>query len=172
MIPAADGVAPGGQADEDTARLLVAVRRLFRSLRRVTPAGLGNGSLSALATLVKCGSMRHGDLAEREGVTPPTLSRIVAALVDSGLVSRSPDPEDGRAWLVCATAEGEAAVVGMRSARIQELTRRLDRLTAAQRQTLIAALPALEALVDEDGESHSGASRQNWDTGPAPAPSG
>jgi DNA-binding MarR family transcriptional regulator len=174
--------APAGEeAEADTARLLLAVGRLFRSLRRVGPAGLGNGSLSALATLAKCGSMRLGDLAEREGVTPPTLSRIIAALVDSGLVSRSPDPGDGRASLVCATVAGESAVLGMRSARIRELARRLERLTAAQREALGAALPALEALVDDapqgpsgpdGGACHSGANRQNWDTGPAPAPSG
>jgi DNA-binding MarR family transcriptional regulator len=135
---------------EDTARLFLAVGRLSRSLRRIGPPGLGNGSLSALATLVKCGSMRLGDLADREGLAPPTLSRMVAALVESGFVARSPDPADGRASLVCATAEGERTVLGMRSTRMQELIRRLDGLTESQRKALAAALPALEALVDDD----------------------
>jgi DNA-binding MarR family transcriptional regulator len=165
---------------EDSARLFLAVGRLSRSLRRIGPTGLGNGSLSALATLVKCGSMRLGDLAEREGVAPPTLSRMVATLLESGFVSRSPDPADGRAWLVCATEEGEQAVLGMRSTRMRELARRLEALTRPQRDALLTALPALEALAADDGEcrtaagrpDHSGASRQNCDTGPAPAPSG
>jgi DNA-binding MarR family transcriptional regulator len=138
---------------EDTARLYIAVGRLSRSLRRIGAGSsdeLGHGAVSALTTLCKYGSMRLGDLAAREGVAPPTLSRIVAALVDGGYVRREPDPNDGRAFLVTPTAEGERIVSGLYSIRLRDLQKRIDRLSAEQWTALAAALPALEALVAED----------------------
>jgi DNA-binding MarR family transcriptional regulator len=140
---------------EDTARLYVAVGRLSRSLRRIGggSAELGHGAVSALTTLVKCGSLRLGDLAAKEGVAPPTLSRIVAGLVEAGYVKREADPADGRAFLVSPTEEGQRIVSGLYSVRLQELKRRIGRLGPEQWEALSAALPALEALVDEEPEN-------------------
>jgi DNA-binding MarR family transcriptional regulator len=137
---------------EDTARLYLAVGRLSRLLRRIgaSSAEMGHGAVSALFTLVSHKSMRLGDLAAREGVAPPTLSRIVAGLVDRGYVRRMPDPNDGRASLVTATEEGARVATGLYSTRLRELQRRLDRLPPDQVRLLLAALPALEALVAED----------------------
>jgi len=137
---------------EDTARLYLAVGRLTRSLRRIGSGSseLGHGSVSALFTLVNAGPMRLGDLAAREGVAPPTLSRIVAALVEDGFVRREPDPNDGRASLVTATDAGRQVASGLYSIRLRELQRRMDRLTGDQVGLLLAALPALEALVAEE----------------------
>ncbi|GAA3438020.1 MarR family winged helix-turn-helix transcriptional regulator [Kutzneria kofuensis] len=135
---------------DETTRLYLAVGRLSRILRRSGSPGLGQGSISALATLAYKGPMRLGDLAGREGVAPPTLSRIIAALVESGYVMREADPQDGRASLVRATPQGEQVIAGVRSERLHELHNRLERLTEEQRTALAAALPALEALVSED----------------------
>ncbi|EWM14375.1 transcriptional regulator, MarR family [Kutzneria sp. 744] len=135
---------------DETTRLYLAVGRLSRILRRSGSPGLGQGSISALATLAYKGPMRLGDLAAREGVAPPTLSRIIAALVESGYVMREADPQDGRASLVRATPEGERIMAGVRSERLHELHNRLERLTEEQRTALAAAVPALEALVSED----------------------
>src|SRR5438105_8448828 len=55
------------------------------------------------------------------------ISRIIASLVEAGYVSRESDPVDRRAWLATATEEGERLVSGVRSTRVQELNRRLDR---------------------------------------------
>ncbi len=132
-------------------RLYLAVGRLSRSLRQAGVPGPGHGAISALATLVISGQLRLGDLAAKEGVAAATMSRIIASLVEAGYVSREPDPVDRRAWLAKATEEGERLVSGVRSTRVQELNRRLDRLTPEHREALTAALPALEALIaDED----------------------
>ncbi|MGW5050437.1 MarR family winged helix-turn-helix transcriptional regulator [Actinokineospora sp. NPDC004072] len=137
-------------ADSDIAsRLYLAIGRLSRSLRRSGSAGLGHGSISALSTLVTAGTQRLGDLAARESVAAPTMSRIVAALVEAGYVTREPDPADRRAWLVTATEEGERIVSGVRSNRVRDLGKRLDRLSAAEKATLVAAIPVLEALLAE-----------------------
>jgi DNA-binding MarR family transcriptional regulator len=138
-------------AQDVPARLYLAVGRLSRSLRRSGTPGLGHGSISALSTLVACGEMRLGDLAAKEGVAAPTMSRIIAALSETGYIQRTPDPADRRAWLVKATDEGERMVSGVRSTRVQELRRRIERLSDPQREALVTALPALEGLLDEAG---------------------
>lgn len=138
------------EVEDATARLYLAIGRLSRLLRRTGSPGLGPGAVSALATLARCGPMRLGDLAAKEGVAPPTLSRIVAALVEAGYVRRDPDPQDGRAWLATPTEEGERMVSGVRSARVHELQRRIERLPVEARTALLAALPALEEIVLDD----------------------
>ncbi len=59
-----------------------------------------------LVHLVKDGPRRAGALAEAVHSDPSTISRQVAQLVKLGLVERTADPEDGRATLLAATAEG------------------------------------------------------------------
>lgn len=142
-------VPPRIEVDEATARLYLTIGRLSRSLRRTNARGLGHGSVSALATLVNCGPMRLGDLAAKEGVAAPTLSRMMASLVEAGYARREPDPADGRASLVTATEVGERVVSGLRSERMQQLQERLQRLPDEQRELLLAALPALEELIEE-----------------------
>jgi DNA-binding MarR family transcriptional regulator len=145
--------APTAAAVEDaTARLYLAIGRLSRLLRRTGSPGLGPGAVSALATLARCGPMRLGDLATREGVAPPTLSRIVAALVEAGYVRRDPDPQDGRAWLATPTPEGESMVSGVQSARVRELQRRIEQLAPEHQAALVAGLAALEEIVSEDSK--------------------
>jgi DNA-binding MarR family transcriptional regulator len=138
------------EVEDATARLFLTIGRLSRLLRRTGSPGLGPGAVSALATLARCGPMRLGDLAQKEGVAPPTLSRIVAALVESGYVRREPDPQDGRAWLATPTAEGLEMVSGVRSARMTELRRRMEMLAPEHQVALIAALGALEEIVVEE----------------------
>jgi len=142
---------PGSAQQDPGARLYVAMGRLIRVLRREGVPGLdtpqpGPGSFSALVTLVRSGPMRLGDLAAREAVAPPTLSRIVAALEDGGYVVRHPDPDDRRAVQVAATASGQGLVNGVGEARVAALSSRLAALPEPDRAALLAALPALEAL--------------------------
>jgi DNA-binding MarR family transcriptional regulator len=130
-------------------RLYRALTRLVRWSRRTSVSPVGPGTLSALATIVDSGPLRLGDLASREGVTPATLSRIAAALEDEGLMSRSVDPDDRRSTFVSATAAGSRMVADVRARRAAGLLERIDRLEESQRVALVAALDALEALVDE-----------------------
>jgi DNA-binding MarR family transcriptional regulator len=138
------------QVQDVSGRLFLAVGRLSRSLRQAGVPGPGHGAISALATLVNSGQLRLGDLAAKEGVAAATMSRIIASLVESGYVSRESDPVDRRAWLAKATEEGERLISGVRSTRVQELNRRLDRLSPEHRDALTAALPALEALIADE----------------------
>lgn len=133
---------------ELSGQLQVTLARLARMLRRETPSTLGQSSLSTLATLVAEGPLRVGDLAAREGVRPPTMTKIVANLEEHGLVERLADPTDRRAGLVRLTPAGEEYVAGTKGARTRQLTVHLTQLTPAQRRTIAAALPALRALTE------------------------
>jgi DNA-binding MarR family transcriptional regulator len=127
-------------------RLQVSLARMSRMLRRETPSPLGQSSLSTLATLAAEGPLRVGDLAAREGVRPPTMTKIVGNLEEHRLAERLADPVDRRAGLIRLTPAGEEYLAGTRSARASHLAAHLAELTPAQRRAIAAALPALEAL--------------------------
>lgn len=145
-----DAEATAASYDAAARTLFVALARLSRTLRKEAPAMLGHSSVATLATIVSSGPMRPGDLADREGVSAPTMTRVVAGLVAAGYVVREPDPDDGRASLVRATEQGHQMISGSRSARSQVLRERIAALDPAQRDALLTALPALHALTDRD----------------------
>ena len=59
---------------------------------RPATAPVSHGVLSALVTLVKEGPLRSGELAAREGMAPPSITKVVAALETGGYVERAADP--------------------------------------------------------------------------------
>jgi DNA-binding MarR family transcriptional regulator len=144
---------PPGVERAEAVRLYLAIARVSRWLRRQGAAqrgDLGHGGMSALATLAAAGPMRLSDLAFREQVAPPTLSRVVSALEEAGYAARDADPDDRRASIIRATEEGLQIAQGLRSVRSQALQERLGRLPLRHRKALLAALPALEALAGDD----------------------
>jgi len=149
------------QTAELTARLQRVLGRLARVLRREAPSALGPGALSALSTLASEGPLRPGDLAAREGVRPPTMTRMLTALEEGGYVARTVDPADRRASLVEATPLGTQTLLGTRSARAGQLARHIEQLSADERRTLARALPVLETLAGMDSTVDEGG------TGPA-----
>jgi DNA-binding MarR family transcriptional regulator len=134
---------------EDADRLYRALARLIRWSRRSSVSPVGPGTLSALGTICDCGPVRLGDLAQREGVTPATLSRIIAGLEDDGYIARTVDPDDRRSTFVTATSTGRQLVADVRGLRAAALLERLGRLDDDQRTALLGALGALEALVED-----------------------
>jgi len=135
---------------DEVGRLYLTLGRLNRALRRESvDAPVGHGALSALSTLTKQGPQRLGTLAGIEGVSAPSMTRIVGSLEDLGHVRRTPDPADGRAAIVAATDSGRDIVLAGREARMQALRLRVEKLSDEQRDRLAAALPVLEELVGQ-----------------------
>ena len=66
------------------------------------------GSRIRVLQLMPRDGSRQVDLAARVRMTKQSLGEILSALEDEGLVSRRPDPADGRAWLVAPTRRGLA----------------------------------------------------------------
>ena len=123
------------------------LERLFGLFRSLSPAsGLSLTAAATLATLERSGPCRLTSLAAREGVTQPAMTQLVARLQDAGLVTRDPDPADGRVVQVCITGEGKVTLARRRQARAERLAGLLARLSPDQRTTLAAALPAMDAL--------------------------
>ena len=132
--------------------LRISVSRLARRLRveRLAPElaepALSDTQLAALATLERHGAMTPGELAEHEKVQPPSMTRVIAALADWELVTRSPDPTDRRQVILTVTSSGRELVQQIRRRREAWLARRLAELTPQERAALLAAAPVLEKL--------------------------
>ena len=77
-----------------------------RRLRHQAPDGISPSQLSALSTLERIGPLTQGELASTERVKPPTMTRIVAALEDEGLIQRKRDEADKRCSRLSLTKEG------------------------------------------------------------------
>ncbi|MEV5612294.1 MarR family transcriptional regulator [Streptomyces sp. NPDC052225] len=98
-----------------------------------------------LVRLDECGAQRATALAAYIGVGKATMSRQLRALEDLGLVSREPDPADGRAWLVSLTERGRENFREVRDARRMRYVRQLagwDRLEVAELARLLHQLNA------------------------------
>jgi DNA-binding MarR family transcriptional regulator len=145
------------ETSELTARLQRVLGKLSRLLRREAPSALGPGALAALSTLSAHGPLRPTDLAAREGVRPPTMTRLLTGLEEGGYVERTSDPADRRASLIAVTPLGEQTMLETRAARAGHLARHLAMLTPDERRSLADALPVLEALAaaGEEGRDPS-----------------
>ncbi|PSK99678.1 DNA-binding MarR family transcriptional regulator [Murinocardiopsis flavida] len=127
--------------------LRVAVGRLARRLRAQRPdASLSLGQGAVLFALARLGKMTPGALAEHEKVQPPSMTRIIAALEERGLVHRMKHPDDKRQQLVELTDEGHRLVRTDRRRREAWLTQRLTELTPEEKATLRKAAEILERL--------------------------
>ena len=134
---------------ELVARLRGVIPRLARQLNDTsTGEGLTPTQYSVLALIRLRGPIGLAELTELEGLNPTMLSRIVKVLDEHGLIRRLPNPNDMRAALVEATAEGERAHDRVRAQRTQVLSECLGRLPAETVETLLAAVPAMEELAE------------------------
>ena len=107
---------------------------------------LSDTQLAALATLERHGAMSPGDLAEHEKVQPPSMTRVIAALVDWELVTRAAHPTDRRQVILTVTPEGRSLVQRVRRRKEAWLARKLAALSPQERATLREAAPILEKL--------------------------
>jgi DNA-binding MarR family transcriptional regulator len=137
--------------DSDTAvRLRAAISRLNRQLNSTsTSEGLTPTQASVLALVGARGPLRLAALGELERLNPTMLSRVVGKLTELDLIRRRPDPEDLRAALVEITPAGADLRQRILDRRTERISESLERLPAGGADTVLAALPALEALVEE-----------------------
>ena len=103
-------------------------------------------TLSVLHTLVHHGPMRLSALTATEQISQPAVTQLVTRLERDGLLERRPDPADGRAVLVRATAAGTEVVRTRHADRTARLARLFEQLTPEERRAVSAALPALTRM--------------------------
>ena len=107
------------------------------------------GQLAVLGRLDREGPASTSDLAAAERMRPQSMAQTVRDLESAGLVSRRPDPDDGRRALVELTPAGLERLLTTRARREGWLAELFEHeFTAAERETLRAALPLLRRIAD------------------------
>ena len=114
-----------------------AVEALYQAVRTVGKAartaeaggGIGPSQIAVLGYLEREGPLSIAELAKREKVSHPTMSRMVSSLARTGLIEKTRSPEDARSRMVVITETGkrrrdDALVV--RRQLVEELARRLS----------------------------------------------
>lgn len=127
--------------------LRLAIHRLTRRLRQQHPNNdLTLTQISALAIIWREGPITAGDLALREQVRPPSITRVVDGLENAGVVIRKDNPSDGRQVLVEITEEGVARMESYVEAREAWLAQQLAGLPVKDRDILHRAAVILNDL--------------------------
>jgi len=135
--------------DAQVAELAQVLERTASWLRRTLRAEEWNTvALAVLDDLDRHGPRRVTELAVQERTSQPGMTGIVGRLEAAGMVERAPDPSDGRATLVSATAAGRAYIAGRHARRTEFLAARITTLSADDRRALLGATHALAALTD------------------------
>jgi DNA-binding MarR family transcriptional regulator len=132
------------------ARLRLGVTRLARRLRQEAEAGITPSMLSALSSAERRGPLTMRDLCAAEQVQPPTMTRIVAALLEAGLVVREADPVDGRVAWVRVSPEGRRLLARSRRRKEAYLAKALGALDPHELEHLVTAADVLERLTALD----------------------
>jgi DNA-binding MarR family transcriptional regulator len=134
---------------ELASRLRLNVNRLHRRLRQESLAGLSPAQASALGAVNRLGSPTLGELAAIEQVQPPTMTRIVASLQESGMVTRVTDAADRRSARVRITPAGKRSLERIRTLKNAFLTRRLADLSPGEQERATELVALLEHLLGE-----------------------
>lgn len=124
--------------------------RAARQLRRGTlsalePSGINPHQARVLRLIVKLGPVRPTQLADQLSIALRSVTQVVDALVAAGLVNRDPDPDDRRAVLLSATANGQVLADQIAKIRGEQSRRFLAGLDAHDRAELSRILHLLEA---------------------------
>ncbi len=142
----------GPEAQETAARVTALFRHLFlydrgNQLRVLEDSGLSMTQCKALLELGGLGQSAEtwqvGDLAEHFGVSVPSMSRAVDAMVKKGLATRVEDPDDRRVRQVKITAAGKDLVETLVAVRQSGIQAFAATLSADQRRKLDAAVDSL-----------------------------
>ncbi|MDR7278354.1 MarR family winged helix-turn-helix transcriptional regulator [Catenuloplanes atrovinosus] len=121
--------------------------RMGEATRRATPVephrALDRAAYVILRQLDEAGPTNVSTLAARLNLDGSTITRQVTAMQRDGLVTRAPDPADGRGTLISPTAHGLHCVSVVRAARREIYGKILADWNAADRATLATLMHRL-----------------------------
>lgn len=135
------------------AEAVTRLRRVIGRLARLFNASSASEDLtptqaSVLGIVAHRGPIGLAELTELEGLNPTMVSRLVTKLHGDGLVRRLPDPTDQRAVQLAATDAGRHTYERILEVRTRTVAKILEELSPEVSDTLVEALPALEALAE------------------------
>ena len=137
-------------ADQDPAQLADQLYRLTRRLRgaqaqRLAPLGLTPAQERALRLITRSDEPpRMTELADRLGIVPRSLTTVIDALEEAGLVSREIDARNRRAILLRLTDRGAAVRDELREARRRAAEDLFTPLSETDREVLAGLLARLD----------------------------
>ncbi|MCW2518229.1 MAG: transcriptional regulator [Mycobacterium sp.] len=134
------------------ADLLSVVARLNRLATQRVKLELPYAQARLLSTIEDQGTARISDLAAFDHCSQPTMTTQVRRLEDAGLVSRITDPADARAVLISITQQGRKALARVRADRGAIIDPYLERLDAADRESLTEAVRVMRAILADARE--------------------
>ena len=114
-----------GGLEQEVGVMIRRIRRVIGERARSVHPDLQSSSYLMLTWLNQHGAQRASSMADAFGIDKGAISRQVQHLLDLGLVDRSPDPDDGRATLVSASAEAAARIAEVNDDRRRWLDERL-----------------------------------------------
>ena len=135
---------------ERISRLRLLIVRLERRIRQQSDTDLTPSQLSALTVIERRGPLRLGELAKRERISQPSVSRVVRKIEAKGLVALSGDPVDKRGSVVSVTPEGQGLIDESRGRVDAYLADAMMRLDEDDRHKIFEALPVLEEMLEKD----------------------
>jgi DNA-binding MarR family transcriptional regulator len=129
------------------------VGRLHRTLRRrvhdrLPGPALPQSQVEVLRLLDQQPGLRAGDVADRLGLAPNTASTVIQQLVQLGYVARAVDTQDRRSARLTVTESARRRMDRWHDLRGAVLAQALESLAASERDSLLAALPALARLAE------------------------
>ena len=93
------------QLEHEVGVMIRRIRRVIGERARAVHEDLQPASYLMLGHIAENGPLRASTMAEVFAIDKGAISRQIQHLVDLGLVTRTPDPADGRATLVAATED-------------------------------------------------------------------
>jgi DNA-binding MarR family transcriptional regulator len=135
---------------EDPVQLADLLHGLTRRLRhaqaeRLAPLGLTPAQERALRMIARgTEPLRMTELADRLGIVPRSVTTVVDALEEAGLVRRETDPRNRRAILLLLTPAGDAVRDELRESRRRAAQDLFAPLSEQDRKTLGELLSVLD----------------------------
>ena len=132
-------------------RLRPVLLRIGRELRReAREVGVSSEQVALLAAIKYKPGIGVRELAARERISPPAMTKHVDRLERDGLVTRTPSADDRRRVGLTLTEEGQRVLRRVRSRRTAWLASRLHGLSRADLAAVEAAVEPLSRLLRQD----------------------
>jgi DNA-binding MarR family transcriptional regulator len=137
-----------GEVERELAVLLRRARAWNREVATEVHPDLQPTAYALLNRVDEVGSIRAIELSDYFGIDKGAVSRQVVLLEQVGLVTREPDPADGRAQLLVVTAEGRKRLENARGGRRRLVRAQLDRWDEGEVATFAALLGRFNRQMD------------------------
>jgi DNA-binding MarR family transcriptional regulator len=132
-------------------RLRPVLLQVNRFLRREAHAeGITGGQAALLAQIRSYPELGVRELAAREGVSAPAMTRYLDRMEKAGLVVRTRSPEDARRIKLALTPKGVRALRSVRRRRTAWLAFRLEGLSPGELAAIDRAIEPLSRLVEDE----------------------